>query len=88
MKVVLNSNYGGFKLPKEIVEKWGRDSRYDYDEEDRFDDELIAYVEQHEGKDDLVVGEIPDEATDYRLYEYDGLEWGIYVIDGLIRNII
>lgn len=32
----------------------------------------------------LVVVDIPDEATDYIVQEYDGMESVIYVVDGII----
>ena len=44
---------------------------------------MVAVVENnHIG--DLVVVEIPDGATDWDIYEYDGLETIIYVLNGKI----
>lgn len=30
--------------------------------------------------------EIPDEASDWKIYEFDGLEWIVYVMDGKIME--
>ena len=35
----------------------------------------------------LVVKEIPDNATDYMITEYDGAEGIIYVVDGKLEEI-
>ena len=86
MKIVINVDYGGFSLPKEFCKKYGMD-RFDVIE--RTDERLVKFVESHKngvkiqyGK--LVVEEIPDTATDYMIFEYDGAESVYYVLDGKI----
>ncbi len=89
MKIVINNCFGGFGLSKEAENfmegKW-------IDGEDiHCDPELIALIER-EGADkvgasyaDLRIVEIPDEATDFLIDEYDGWESVIYVLDGKIH---
>lgn len=85
MKIIINCSYGGFQLSDEAVRlmegKW--DSNYPT----RRDPNLIALIEEIGSKrvsnhSNLRVVEIPDEATDWRLEEYDGWESVIYVLDG------
>ena len=89
MKIVINVEFGGFSLPKEFCKKYHMDV---YDDIDRTDKRLINYVESHNncvevfcGK--LVVKEIPDNATDYMISEYDGAESIYYVLDGKIHEV-
>lgn len=81
MKMVINANYGGFGLDvAEQYENWVRDL-----EGDRFNAELVKFVENHPDKcGDLVVITIPEEATDWEIDECDGWESVIYVINGKI----
>ncbi|MBP5594173.1 MAG: hypothetical protein J6Y02_02235 [Pseudobutyrivibrio sp.] len=88
MKIVINNCYGGFGLSKEarnyMIGKWvdGEDPRCNL--------ELIALIEREgseavsDGGSDIRIVEIPDEATDYLINEYDGRESVIYVLDGKI----
>lgn len=94
MKIVLNREWGGFKLPKDFCEKYGYD---EWDNVSRTDSRLIRWLLKHADEkklyDDikevscgrLSVIEFPDEATDYDFFEYDGAETLIYVIDGKIH---
>jgi len=89
MKLVINKEYGGFDLSDEACEMLDC-NRYDYDY-NRTDEKLIAVVEKLGARAStqysrLVVVEIPDEATDYDIREYDGYESVIYVLDGKIRS--
>ena len=81
MKMVINANYGGFGLGvAEQYEDWVRDF-----EGDRFNAELVAFVEAHpDACGDLIVIAIPEEATDWEINEYDGWESIIYVLNGEI----
>lgn len=81
MKMVINADYGGFGLGvAEQYEDWVRDL-----EGDRFNAELIEFVETHPDEcGDLEVIIIPEEVTDWEMNEYDGWESVIYVLNGKI----
>ena len=95
MKIVLNKCFGGFELSKFACEKLGC-RPFDCDDPDetlsRIDERLIDLIETYGsekcGADDggtaLVIVEIPDEATDWELNDYDGIETVTYVVDGKI----
>lgn len=88
MKIVINACFGGFSLSDEACADLGVDP-YDFDR-DRTNPVLIEYVEKHPDTVSgdcahLFVEEIPDEATDYFISEYDGNETLVYVLDGKIR---
>ena len=82
MKLVINGDFGGFGYGvtselKALVKKY---------EDERTAPELIALVEEcPDDCGDLEVVEIPDEATDYLINEYDGSETVYYVVDGKIH---
>lgn len=79
MKMVINADYGGYG--------YGVAEQYEdlVNGNDRFNAELIEFVETHPNEcGDLVVINIPDEATDWELDEYDGWESVIYVLNGKI----
>lgn len=88
MKLVINSCFGGFDIPDEYSSEF--DSPWNVK---RNDLRLIELVEKltREGKNAftcstcLVVVEIPDEATDYMINDYDGQESVIYVVDGKLH---
>ena len=86
MKIVINTCYGGFGLSeyaKTILSPNHIDSRTDPN--------LIALVEKNSKKAsekffaELAVVEIPDDATDYMINEYDGAEDVIYVLNGKLN---
>lgn len=88
MKIVLNECFGGFS----VSEKWATDHGYASSwNVNRMDPELIAAVEAREEVNGpfsrLVVEEIPEEATDWEISEYDGIESIIAVINGKIVHI-
>lgn len=88
MKIVLNECYGGFS----VSEKWATDHGYASSwNVNRMDPELIAAVEAREEVNSpysrLIVVEIPEEATDWKINEYDGMESIIAVINGKIVYI-
>lgn len=83
MKFAINRTYGGFCLSTKAEEMLPNGYV------DRDDPDLIEVIEtlgdEASGKYGKIrVAEIPDEATDWRIDEYDGLETLLYVIDGKI----
>lgn len=89
MKIVINKCFGGFEVSKEALKELGVDY-WGEDEDARMDSRLVALVEKDPEKASgwcakLAVVEIPDEATDYHLDEYDGFEDIIYVLDGKLH---
>ena len=89
MRVVINRSFGGFSLPKEFCRKYHMN---EYDDIDRTDKRLVKFVMSHKNSVEvfcgrLVAEEIPDNATDYIITEYDGAESIYYVLDGKIYEI-
>ena len=89
MKIVVNGTFGGFHYPEKFCERYSLDRYdwmdYDYDDRYRFHDILIDWVEKNpQDSEGLRVINIPDNATDWQIHEYDGLESIICVIDGKI----
>jgi hypothetical protein len=86
MKYIINANYGAYDVEQEVIDKLGLTEEQAYD---RQNPELIAYIEA--GNDvndgDLAVVDIPDEATDFEVDEYDGYESIIAVINGKIVHL-
>lgn len=86
MKIVVNYSYGGFGL-SDIADKilrYERNGSYE-----RNNPELVKIVEELGRRAEgncarLVIEEIPDDATDYFIYDDDGYETLIYVKDGKI----
>ena len=86
MKFVINTCYGGFGInSKWETENCGTDCKKDCHECAK----LIHAIEKRENVNDdfskLTVVEIPNEATDYEILEYDGCESLLYVLNGKIR---
>lgn len=90
MKIVINKCFGGFSVNDNIVRMLNLESRYDL-EDDRTNAKLIELIESGEDVNseysDLAVVEIPDDATDYKINEYDGYETVYYVLDGKIKRV-
>lgn len=93
MKIVINGNYGGFAMSPEACELL-HTAWYDDSNEVRTNPILIDRVERgleersnihSDLHSDLQVVEIPDEATDYIITDYDGIETCYYVLDGKIH---
>lgn len=89
MKIVINGSYGGFSFSKDAAALLNI-SAYDADEAIRTNPAVVALVEDDPkwasgSCAELEVVEIPDEATDYMINEYDGLENVIYVLNGKIH---
>lgn len=92
MQMVINCCFGGFSLSEKAVEMLGAESPYEYNEESRRSDpKLIEVVETLGGDADgdcanLYVVDIPDDATDFLINDYDGYETVYYVLDGKIHR--
>lgn len=91
MKIVINKCFGGFSVNDNIVSMLNLRSRYDL-EDDRTNARLIKIMEDgyfnvNDENSDLEIVEIPDEATDYMITEYDGYENVLYVLDGKIKRV-
>ena len=95
MKIVIFESYGRFFLPESFCEKYGLPTDDDFAENfDRTDERLVALAEEDaKGKDPYSLDytylavEIPDNATDWIIENYDGLEWVTYVVDGKIYRV-
>lgn len=94
MKIVINDDYGGFALSKEAQERLDKESLQKYHtlQEERSDPVLVRIVEEMDKEANnrwsrLKIVELPDNVTDWRIEEYDGLESIIYVVDGKMHNL-
>ena len=89
MKYIINKCYGGFHINSEILDDLGLLDKDD--EELRTNNTLIGLIEKGEAVGSIYskpkVVEIPDEATDWELDEYDGFESITYVLDGKLHHI-
>lgn len=85
-KILVNLTFGGFGLKDEYFEDFM--ARTHGLDDIREDEHLIALVEQGFDIGDeyskIGIAEIPDNATDYYINEYDGKEEVLYVLDGKI----
>ena len=87
MKIIINKCYGGYGLSNKALNSLGIEYEGDIE---RTDPRLVEIVEADAEKASgkfakLKVVEIPDEATDYSVDEYDGFESVIYVVDGKLH---
>lgn len=95
MKIVINKCFGGFCVSEWLCRLWNieyNDSRssYDFNSIDmRTSPAFIELVKKFGNKMDsnLKVVDIPNEATDFMIDEYDGLERIIAVVDGKLHII-
>lgn len=95
MKVVINDCFGGFSVSKEVYEAMGKEwSGYGYDfDDDRTNASLIAAIEKIGCEKasgscaHLVIIDIPDNATDWEIREYDGSEEVVCVVDGKLVHL-
>jgi len=91
MKIAINKCFGGFGVPDQVAAQMPKDLQA----WDRSDPRLITALEDYLQKfgdgslkdeySDVGIVEIPDEATDWMIIDYDGLESVIYVLWGKIR---
>ena len=86
MKYVINNNYGGYEVPEEVQKLTGLKT-WDASDEARTNQVFIDWVMKHQNDPecDLCVVEVPEEATDTYLYDYDGVETMLVVINGKIE---
>lgn len=91
MRVVIHKGFGGFSccIDDDILEKLGypTDTWEEYEKAlmyIRDDPRFIEYAPSIKG---LSVVEVPDNATDWKIFEYDGAEWIVCVIDGKLVEI-
>ena len=91
-KIVINDCFGGFALTDDMIKALGVNSNYDTSIS-RDDPRLIKLVEDYIPEQPAYgccthykITEIPDEATDWRIIEYDGLEYVIYVKEGKMHE--
>ncbi len=92
MKIVINTRYGGFGINSKWRAKNCKEGCYEDRQKCRKCAKLIRAIEEKEERIDndfseLTVVEIPNEATDYQILEYDGYEALLYVLDGKIRYV-
>ena len=87
MKFVINDCYGGYSFSTDFLNKYGKE----IGGLERNDPRLVAAVKEfglrNASSTDsvLCIKEIPDDATDYSVEEYDGAESIIYVKDGKLH---
>lgn len=89
MKIVINKCFGGFGLSEKAKEILDIDNSFDEYQIDRNDPKLIEVVETLGDEANgryarLRVVNIPDDATDWELDEYDGAEEVLFVVNGKI----
>ena len=88
MKIAINTCFGGFSLSEKAASILNVNP---YDNINRTNPQLIAMVELDAKATggmfaELEVVEIPDDATDYLIDEYDGCETIYYVLNGKIHR--
>ena len=88
MLVAIHNNYGGFNIP-ERLSKIIKEKYSDLKDERAFRSNpyIINYIISHENSSDLIAVEVPDDATDWEISDYDGREEIIAVVDGKIIHI-
>lgn len=90
MKVIINDCFGGYSLNESLRKRLGLGYGEQSDDENRTRADIIAEVERSDYEDSphsaLIVCDIPEEATDWMVTEYDGLEDLYYVVDGKIHR--
>lgn len=85
MKIVINTDFGGFGINYEIAKKYGLYKCDDIHTNEKLIELIESGIDCNDECSKLSVVEIPDEATDYYIEEYDGAESVLYVLDGKIH---
>ena len=90
MIFILNKCYGGWSISDFAMEQLGLDSNYP--DMDEVDEKKLAELINEYGSEkcsghsaELKVIEIPDNATDWDIEDYDGIERIVYVVDGKLN---
>ena len=90
MIFILNKCYGGWSISDFAMEQLGLDSNYP--DMDEVDEKKLAELINEYGSEKcsghsakLKVIESPDNATDWDIEEYDGIERIVYVVDGKLN---
>lgn len=82
MKIVVNNAFGGFGMGMGENGKHFLQRPY-WHKEERTKQDLIEFVENNPYECGyLAIAIVPDEATDWEIREYDGIEEVVYVVDG------
>lgn len=81
IKVAINASYGGFGLDElDFIKQFASP-----DFETRSDPRLIEFIEENANSvEDIILVEMPADATDCMIIEYDGYETLYYVLNGKI----
>lgn len=92
MKVVINGCYGGFGVSEELMKRFDNKVDFYCPDEYRTNEEFVALVEEmgieaSSKFSNLHVVEVPDEATDWMVEDYDGLERIVAVVGGRLKVI-
>lgn len=102
MKILLNGCYGGFglsdkvfeRLPRKTVEfiednAWRESTKRKLRTDDNILKTIYAVGLENASSDyaDIYIANIPDNATDWMIEEYDGVEILYYVADGKIHRV-
>ena len=90
MTFILNKCYGGWSISDFAMEQLGLDSNYP--DMDEVDEKKLARLINEYGSEKcsgcsakLKVIEIPDNATDWDIEDYDGVERIVYVVNGKLN---
>lgn len=94
INILINTTYGGYSLSEEAAEATSHiANRYDLSRQSyRTNPEVLRIFEEMGSEafsgycSEIEMVSIPDEATDWMITEYDGLEEVIYVVDGKIHT--
>lgn len=89
-KIVINQCFGGFGIKEEFLPRIGYDCAFDVPRDDPGLVRLLEIYGSEAVSDSLArlaIVEIPDEATDYRITDYDGIESILAVVNGKIVDL-
>ena len=93
MKVVVNKSFGSFYIGEKYYDMLSESYFTTPFPQCRADSSLIDVVNAFGAKavgdkfGDLTIVDVPDDATDWEIYEYDGREHIVCVVNGKIKHI-